>query len=196
MKHIPVALVGSLALAGCLGHTTIDPAMTWRDPAAPSSHFSRVIAVFVTTDTTLRRLTEDRFAAGIPGAVPSYKVIPDSEITSAGRVRQRIAEQKVDGAVIVRMVAAEQIPNMPLDIPYASPYELWGSWSPSWALAYDPQYIPPTRTVSVEAGVYSVSGNRLVWAGHSPTVSPTSLNRVIDKVVDGMVAAMKRENLL
>jgi len=196
MKQITVGLVGSLALAGCLGRTTIDPAMTWRDPAAASSHFNRVIAVFVTTDTALRRLTEDRFVAGIPGAVASYKVIPDSEITSSSRVRARIAEQNVDGAIIIRMVAVELIPNMPLDIPYASPYELWGSWSPSWALAYDPQYTPATRTVSVEAGVYSVTGNRLVWAGHSPTVSPTSLNDVIDKVVDGMVAAMKRESLL
>jgi hypothetical protein len=196
MKRITVALLGSLALGGCLGHTTIDPAMTWRDPAATSSHFSRVIAIFVTTDTTLRRITEDRFVAGIPGAISSYKVIPDSEITSPSRVRERIAEQKVDGAVIVRMVTVDQIPNMPLDIPYASPYELWGSWSPSWALAYDPHYIPPAKTVSVEAGVYSVAGNRLVWAGHSPTVSPTSLNNVVDKIVDGMVAALKRENLL
>ena len=196
MKQTAVGLVGSLALAGCLGHTTIDPAMTWRDPAATSSHFNRVIAIFVTRDTTLRRLTEDRFVAGIPGAVPSYKVIPDSEITSASRVQARIAEQNVDGAVIVRMVTAEQIPNMPLDIPYTSPYELWGSWSPSWALAYDPQYIPPAKNVSVEAGVYSVAGNRLIWAGHSPMVSPTSLNNVVDKIVDGMVAAMKRENLL
>jgi hypothetical protein len=196
MKQITIALVGSLALAGCLGHTTIDPAMTWRDPAATSTHFDRVIAIFVTRDTALRRIAEDRFVASIPGGVPSYKVIPDSEITSSSRVRERIAEQKVDGAVIIRMVTAEQIPNMPLSIPYTSPYELWGSWSPSWALAYDPQYIPPTKTVSVEAGVYSVTGNRLVWAGHSPTVSPTSLNDIIDKVVDGMIAAMKRENLL
>ena len=196
MKQITVALVGTLALAGCLGHTTIDPAMTWRDPAATSSHFNRVIAIFVTRDTALRRLAEDRFVAGIPGAVPSYKVIPDSEITSPSSVRARIAEQNVDGAVIVRMVTAEQIPNMPLNIPYTSPYELWGSWSPSWALAYDPQYISPSKPVSVEAGVYSITGNRLVWAGHSPTVSPTSLNGVIDQVVDGMVAAMKRENLL
>ena len=71
MKQIAVGVVGSLALAGCLGHTTIDPAMTWRDPAAPSSHFNRVIAIFVTTDTALRRLTEDRFASGIAVAVPS-----------------------------------------------------------------------------------------------------------------------------
>lgn len=197
MKRTTIGLVSALLLAGCLGHQ-MDLVTSWRDPAATSAHFNRVIAIFITKDSALRRVAEDRFAADVPGAIPSYTVIPDSAVTDASKVRELVSRQDVDGAVIIRIVTVDQ--QFPYvsgkNTPYASPYDLWGSWGTSWSVAYDPQYTPAIRAVAAEGGVYSVSGNRLVWAGHSPSLSTATLAKMMSEIVDAMVAAMKQENLL
>ena len=187
--------LGAIVLAGCAHSTEL--ATSWRDPAATSARFHHVIALFVSRDVALRRAAEDRLASQIPGAVPAYTVVPDSQVRDASRVQQLVREAGFDGAVVMRVVGVEYQPNYAAgNAWYAGPTDLWGYWGSSWGYVYDPGYVSPDKIVTVESAVYSVPDNKLIWAGRTETFNPSSLKKLIDSVVKVSVKRMRKEGLL
>ena len=58
---------------------------------------------------------------------------------------------------------------------YGAPYygSFYGYWGYGWGAVYDPGYLRTDTVVMVETLIYSVTQDKLVWAGHSKTTNPS-----------------------
>src|ERR1700750_3381450 len=78
-------VVALALLVGCGGNTTVQN--SWKDPTAPSRQFSKVLNVFLSSESNTRRSAEDEMSRRIPGSVSSYTVLPDSVLNSTAQAK-------------------------------------------------------------------------------------------------------------
>lgn len=174
-------------LSACSNSTQL--VATWKEPNAPKYlPLTHSLAVFMTKDAGMRRMVEDKLAARIPGGVPSYRVIPDSDLTRIDSVKGRLSGGGFDGAVIMRLVgmSTEVTP---------SGTDFYGYWG-YWGTAYDPVYYTTQQYYSVETTVYSLRSDKLIWMGRSQTVDPKNANKLADYSVNFAVNNMKKDGII
>ena len=175
------ALVAAL-LGGC---ATTQITAAWSDPDLAKVPFRKVLVVFQHPDPRLRHALERRMASEIPGSVPAHAVFSDDEVRDVDKVRARLVEQGFDSSVVMRIVAVDRDVAYYPGVLYPAPYYrgFYGYWGYGWGMAYDPGYYRLNRTVSIATNVYSVTDDKLVWAGESETFNPASMRDAIDQVV-------------
>src|SRR6476620_552465 len=98
MSRIIALLVAATGLLSACSNST-QLVATWKQPGTPPYPLTHSLAVFMTKDAGMRRMVEEKLAARIPGGVPSYKVIPDSEVSRLESVRDHLRQNGFDGAV-------------------------------------------------------------------------------------------------
>jgi len=179
------ALAGGL-LSACTNSTQY--VSSWKDPTSHSFHLTHTLAVFMTTDAGMRRMVEDRLAARMPGGVPSYRLIPDNEISQIDSVRSRIAGAGFDGAVVMRLVGQET----QLNVTGTDCYGYWGYWGS----AYNPVYYSTSTFYTMETTLYSMRDDKLVWMGRSQTVDPKNANKLADYSVNFAVNNMRKDGFI
>lgn len=186
-----VALLAVLALACASTKLT----STWRDPAVGSLQFRKVVGVALTADPVVRRLAEDEFVRAVgPGqGLASYTLIPDEELRDRDRARARLEAAGVDGAVVFRLASVEDRERWVPPTTYGS---MWGYWGWAGPMVYEPGYLTTDQFVQVETAAYSVGDARLVWAGRSETINPSSIEDLIGGVVKVSVAELRKEQFL
>lgn len=193
MRLAVALLLCSLALAAGCASTKLTS--TWRDPAIGEVRFQRVVGVALTANPTLRRITEDEFvrAVGPERAVAGYTVIPDDELGDREKARARVQAAGIDGAVVYRLASVEERERWVPPTTYGS---MWGYWGWAGPMVYEPGYLTSDQFVQVETAAYRVSDARLVWAGRSETINPSSAEDLIGGVVDVSVDALRKEKLI
>ncbi len=85
-----------------------------------------------------------------------------------GVVEKRKAEG-IDGAVVMRLIEENN------------------------AVVYDPGYLRTEIALRVESAFFSVADEKRVWTGYRETLSPRSVQVVIDEVVRLVVQEPRRE---
>lgn len=190
----------AVAVAACLAVLATACASTkltstWRDPAIGPVQFRKVVGIALSANPTLRRLAEDEFvrAVGPTQAVAGYSIVPDEELRDREQVRARVEAAGVEGAVVFRLAAVEERARWVPPTTYGGMWSYWGWAGPQ---VWEPGYLTTDQIVQVESAAYQVSDARLVWAGRSQTLNPSSAEDLIDDVVRLTVAALRREGLL
>ena len=179
---------GTVLVCGCANSTQM--VATWRDPSAPTQHYQRTLAVFMSKDPGMRRMVEDKLASRLPGGVPSYTVIPDAQLGSMDSVHSRVKTGGFDGAVVMRLVNVEtQVTET------AAPHDFYGYWN-YWSYAYDPVYYTTEKLYSVESSLYSFQDGKMIWMGRSQTVDPKNANKLADYSVNFAVKNMRKQGVL
>jgi hypothetical protein len=193
LRRSPIVLAAFCALAAACASTKLTS--TWRDPAIGPLQFRKVVGIALTADATLRRLAEDEFvrAVGATQGVAGYTLIPDDELRDRERARARLEAAGVDGAVVFRLASVEQRERW---VPPTTYGTMWGYWGQVGPMVYEPGYLATDQYVQVETAAYSVSDARLVWAGRSQTINPSSAEDLIDDVVRVSVEALRAEQLI
>ena len=190
--------MGAVLLLGACASNSTEVVNAWKDPSLGPTRFNKVLVVFITKDAGLRRAAEDELAHRL-NAVPAYTVIPDSLLRDRNKAKAWVKQEGFDGAVVMRPVAVDKettyVPGQAYVVPshYGS---MWGYWGSGWGYAYDPGYVQQDQIVSVEANVYSVADNKLVWASRTKTYNPESVRQLINEIVDVTVAEMKKQKVL
>ena len=190
-KHLGFAalLFAACGIGGC---ATTALTSTWRDPAVAQLSFRNVLVLAPTRDPSVRRVAEDELARRIKNAhaVPSYTMIPDTELGDSEAVRARARAAGFDGVVILRVTNVDKqatwVPGAWAGPPYA--YTGWA--------AYDPGYMRVDTYVRVETNVYSLPEDRLVWAAVSRTTNPDSVRSLVKDTAKEVEKEMRREGLL
>jgi hypothetical protein len=187
----------TLLLAACSRSTEI--VNSWHDPDIQQIHFNKVLAICMCRDEGIRRTVEDRLAQRIKNAVPSYKVIPQSDLTDADKAKADVQQGGFDGAVVVRLVGVDKehtyVPGAAYAVP--APYgTMWGGWGYGWATAYQPGYVATDVVVNIDTNVYRLSDQKLVWNSRSRTYDPQTIPKLVDEVVDATVAKMRQDKIL
>ena len=180
-----LALGAAIALAAS-GCATTRITSAWQDPALKDVPFRKVLAVFQNSDPGLRRMAEDEMARDIPNSIPAYRVLRDEELRDVAKVKARVRELGFDSSVVLRVIGVEHqqtyVPSQIYTVPgYYRGF--WGYWGYGWTTVYEPGYLRNDRIVRIATNVYSVAGDKLVWASESETFNPSSLPGAVGEVV-------------
>ena len=193
-------LLVSLALAASAtcGPTTKLTAV-WRTPDTIGPRFQKVLVVAQAPQASVRRTVETALVRNIPRGVASHTLLSDADVKDPERARARIASEGFDGAVVVRLVGVDRQVNYVPGTAYwgPAPYgSLWGYWAYGWGGAYDAGYMKTENVVSLESNVYAVASDKLIWSSRSESVSPVSVDSMIDDLVAATVREMKKQRVL
>jgi hypothetical protein len=194
------AVVG--LLAACAGTPTTFTS-TWKSPDvhAVSPVGKTIAAVFVTKNDGQRRSAEDLLvqdinATGAHG-VASYTIMPSGQGISGEEARKQLRAAGADGAVFMRVVGKDQQVTYSPGTAYPSYYGGFGPyWGYGWSTAYSPGYLQTDTLISVETLVYSLSSDKLLWAGTSTTQNPDNLGALISGVAGAVTQEMVKEGML
>ncbi|GJG89427.1 hypothetical protein tb265_46080 [Gemmatimonadetes bacterium T265] len=198
-------LSGYIAAAGLLaacGASRTHVTNSWRDPSVGAVRFRRVLAVCACRDAVTRRTVEDRLAADLPGAEPSYRALAETAMVDTSVARAAATRAGFDGAVVVRLISVDKSATYVPGQAYAAPVmygSLWGGWGVGYApygVAYTPGYVRQDQLINIDTNVYTLPAGRLVWASRSQTQDPASVTKTVDEVVQATAKAMRQEGML
>jgi hypothetical protein len=195
--HARAWLLGAALLVSCAKNTEV--VNSWKDPNASSVHFKKVVVLYMSSDSGVRRSVEGQVASQLPKVVPAYKVLSDADLKDSATVKARLREAGVDGAVRMRLNAVDKqftyVPGQAYVVPpaYGS---MWGYWGYGWGTAYSPGYVTEDQVVNMEMNVYSLPDTKLLWASRTQTDDPKSVSQLIHEIVKANVDAMKQEKVI
>ena len=177
---------------------------TWRAPEAAGKTFAgkKVVALVIADDENLRisgeeALVRELAAVGVTQAVAAYRVIPKEELRKVESARGWVERAGAVGVIALRPVRAEkELVYTPST--WANPYysSLWGFYGYGWGAMYDPGSVREDTILVIETLVFSVTDDKLLWAGASETTNPKNLQKVVKDLVGATVKEMTKEGLI
>jgi hypothetical protein len=171
----------------------------WKAPDAAGTRFKKILVAAQMKDQTTRRSMESHLVTRIANSQASYELMTEEETRDQARAKAKIAGAGFDGAVVVRFVGKDtQTTYVPGTTWYGpAPYGSFsGYWGYGWGAVYDPGYLVTDTIISLETHVYDIGKDKLIWASKSDTVSPSSMNDLVNSLVDATVAEMKKQKVL
>lgn len=190
-----LTLLGGLACSS----TTTELTNVWKDPSVSSIHFKKVLVVAMSKDIGFRRSVEDRIVSQINNGVASYTILTEEDLRDRDRAKAKVKAEGFDGAILTRVASVEKEQQYVPGTVYATPgpySPMWGAYSYGWGAAYTPGYIVESKLVQVTTNIYSVADEKLIWASRSQTTDPSSIDNLVDQVVDANVREMEKQGLL
>lgn len=180
----------------------------WKSPGATEITLGpgdTVLAMVMTTHDDSRNGAEAALAQELKKrgveAIPAYTVIPTSLIRDEEKARPYVEKAGCKYAVIMRVVGQDQ------DIKgsgpqytsvYVSPYYggLYGGyWGFGWGTMYNAGNMEIDTKVSVETMFYDLRTDKLLWAGMSETVNPSTALKFIKDLVGNVGKEMRKQGL-
>jgi len=190
-----LAVVVMIGLAGC----TTALKESWLDPSVTSElHFKKVVVAVLSPNVTVRRTAEDALVAQIKRteAVPSYSLFSESEMKDRDRVKARLLEAGIDGAVVMRLIGVNQQTTwVPGNYP-PSYYNMSGYWGYANTAVYDPGYLRTDTIAQMETNIYSVADEKLIYAARSETFNPGDAVTLVNEIAKAVAADLKKRGVL
>jgi hypothetical protein len=183
-----LAMLSGWLLAACASSTTTRPAKSWKNVATPSLRPTHTMVAFMTTDFSTRRVVEDRLAARLPGAVASYRLIPNSELLLIDAVIGRLVTFGYDGIVVVRLAPETARPT-------ASGTDFYTYWD-HWRNAYDADSSDTSVLYALETTLYSVHDRQMIWLGRSEPMQQPGIDKLEDYSVDFAADNIRESGLI
>jgi len=200
MKLRPLHLLICMAAATLVAFgTSTKLTAVWKAPDAAGTRFKKILVAAQTKEQATRRSMESHLVSRIANSQASYELMTEEETRDQARAKAKIAAAGFDGAVVVRFVGKDtQTTYVPGTTWYGpAPYGSFsGYWGYGWGAVYDPGYLVTDTIISLETHVYDIGKDKLIWASKSDTVSPTSMNDLVNSLVDATVAEMKKQKVL
>ena len=190
----------ALCLSAC-GSTTFTS--TWRAPDAqrvdPAG--KNIAALVISGDKKRQRdaevyLSNDLTSRGARG-VPAHQLIgyghPD-----VNYARAKFKEAGVQGVVVMRVVSHDQRVIVDPGGFSGTAYGSFGSYYSSYGVgvSYSTGSVQTDTEVTVETLVYSLSQDKLLWAGTSRTSNPQGIQSLINEVADAVASQMSKQGLI
>lgn len=187
---LPLALV---LTSGCWRRTEL--ATVWHEPGPTMLNFKRTVAVFASTDESMRRSVEDQLSMLFPNAMPAYRAIPHAGQADKETILQQLRGSGFDGAIVMRVTNVSE--RVTYNGTYWGPaYGFGGYWGSAWASPYDPYYVNVTQIVSVETNIYSLKDDKLVFAALSETSNPSDAGKLIRSVMRHINEELKKNGMI
>jgi hypothetical protein len=157
----------------------------------------RMLVIGVASNDIRRRGFEDRFVTALEeqgvDATPSYRILPDAEQLSRESIEQALRGSGLDGVVVTRLIQVDEQQKYIPPKTYVSPNYygrgLYGYYGRSYEVVHQPGYTVNTTIVRLETHLYDASSAELVWAAHSDTINP----KTIDDGVESVTAKLSKQ---
>jgi hypothetical protein len=173
-------------LSGC-GTTRITD--EWRAPAVEKAGpYKKILVTAITTQEGVRRPFENAFQSALAplGAVgvSGYTLLPAAAEADKEQLVKAVKEAGADAALVVRMVKIESLASVN-NRAHSGSY--WGSTSyyagyhAGWTGYYVPAsaYDTDVDVITLEAKLFDVTTEKLVWAASTETTDPRELQKEI-----------------
>lgn len=187
-----VLAAGVAVVASC---SSTQVTTRWQDPTTKHIRFTKVLALAITKDRSLRDAAEGELCTHMPlvQCKEAYFAIPDSMISDVEAAKALTLKEGFDGAVVVRVLdKGERVTYVP---PSYGP-SFWGYYGYAWPIAYDPGYYHTDEVVLIETSIFSLAQDRLIWVGTSETINPKSLPAMIDDFAKAIRGELVRRDLI
>ena len=149
-----------------------------------------MLVIGIAENDIKRRSFEDGFGAALEkygvDAVPSYRILPDTGRLSKDSIQQAIRGRGFQGVIATRLVQIDEHEKYVPPTTYVKPSYygrgLYGYYGRSYEVVHEPGYTVYTTIVRLETHLYDASSAELVWAAHSDTFNPKSIDDGIASV--------------
>lgn len=201
-------LIISLIILGSSACSTTKIIGSWKDPETNKS-FGNIMVVGLTSNflaqiSVEERMTHYLISRGGVKAQDSQDVFdPQMKITEEmkDKVAKKLREQGFDGLLTVALVSIDQntshVPGTAYQ-PYGYPGygNYWGYYGYYSPMVYSPGYYTSNKIYTIEANLYDVTTEKLVWAARSETTDPSSLNKFSKEYSKKVVYQLDQEGML
>jgi hypothetical protein len=148
-------------------------------------------------DLPMRRAMEDRLATRIPSSFAAYQVVPNLSLADQDLAREQLRGRLFDAAVVMRVVDVQDVQSYRPGSSWYTGYPRFSDfWGSSWTIVQAPGYAVNDRAVFVETAVYSLSENKLLWAGRTTTQTPPSVSDLVDHTVDAVAKELRATRVI
>ncbi len=178
-----------------------------KNPSYAGAPLHRVLIIGMSQDPAIRSDFEDAMAKQLTDdkieAIPGHTILlrPESSEMDMNYLKAQIAEHKIDGIVVSRLMHIEKdvtyIPGYTYTVPYPYYRSFYGYYGNVYRQVYSPDYLLEDKTVRIETNVYSTSTpeGEFIWTGISDTFNPKSAPKVIEGVVKLVAQQLEREGI-
>ena len=207
MKPSPLLLALFLFLAACSSQKVF--VSSWKAPDAEPLQLrgSKVAAVVMLNDDSLRQRAEDALAGEITArgaiGIPMYKLLDGGTPTNEAQARAACEKAGIAGVVVFKTTSVDrkvtEKPVTELEPMYQNYWD--GYFDYGWGGAsYTPVQSGTTleidTTVSIEARVYSLRQNKLVWSAQGKTMNPENIEAEVRTFSEATAASLEKDGLL
>jgi hypothetical protein len=194
----------SLMLASC---SSTKLSKSWADPsfnAATTKPFKKVLVIAPIKDANTQRISEDKIVSQLRQGVgvQSYLYLQPSDTVKAA-LESKLKKDGFDGIILMNLKEIEKSTSYTPGTSYGGYYGGWGGYhgygyggygsggyGPGYyGGGYTEGHYNEDKTYLVETNLYSISESKLLWAGTTASLNPSSL----DKTLDQIIAAIKNE---
>ena len=190
----PLLTLG-IAIACAMGiscATQTEISGVWKSESPTTHPMNQILVIGIAENDTNRRIFEDSFseALGEQGvnAAPSYRILPDSERLSKESIQQAIHGRGIQGVLVTRLVQVDEHEKYVPPTTYVKPgyygRGLYGYYGRGYEVVHQPGYTVHTTIVRLETHLYDASSAELLWAAHSDTINPRSIDDGIQSVTE------------
>ena len=203
MRRAYVTAFGALLTAAVL--VAADPKFTstFKAPDAGTVSFAgkKVAALVISKDEPLRIAGEESLVRELTprgiNMVATYRIVPRPELESAEKARVWYEKAGVEGVVALRPVSSDKVTSYTSATWVGASYSSFWSYYPyAWSGTYIPGSTREDTYVVVEALVFDVARNQLLWAGVSETKNPKQLQQFVKELVAAASKEMQKEGLI
>jgi len=184
-------VVIAFTLTSCAGSELVN---MWKDPSYPETPMVNMLVITLKQDPARRRMWEDRFVRELSKrgvtATPSYRLF-EQAVPDTQQVIEAVRAHGYDGVLVTHKLATQgetrYVPGYTTRVPVSERPPGSGWYYTYYRDVYYPGYTETDSVVSYETHVWSTKdGGRMVWAGTSQSVNPSSsedVNREISKLI-------------
>ncbi|TFV94286.1 hypothetical protein E4S40_09630 [Algoriphagus kandeliae] len=182
---------------------------SWTSPSKPAEGYSSVFVTALTENLLARQAVEKDLVDLIQSkgitASSSFEVIPpgfkakesDKE-TILAKIKEMGSESILTIALLDQTNETRYVPGTTMYTPMRYGYygRFWGYYNYYNPVMYDPGYYTTDKNYYLEANLYDVATEELVWSSQSETTNPSSLETFSKTFAESIVKQLIKDGFI
>ncbi|MBW2658832.1 MAG: hypothetical protein JRC87_04415 [Deltaproteobacteria bacterium] len=192
-----------LTFSGCSSTKLVQ---SWSETNFEGQPLKRILVIGIMRGDQQRRIYEDTLvtrlkAAGING-VAGYTLISDTEdYNDKAIIKVAVRKSGADSALIATLVSVKEKerhvpPSVYYEPMYGYRHGFYDYYGMSHRAVYSPGYTTIDTVVKLETTVFTLSPEKMIWAGTTESFNPPSPLKIIEENADIIIKSMKASNML
>ncbi len=208
-----VLIFTGFVLTGC-SSTSITG--SWKSPEF-NRQLNKIYIVGISKSETTRRIFEDGFQSklqsfGVTG-ITSYRDLPVSEETQEAMIKDKVAASGAEALLMTRAIGkrTEEVvtPGRAISYDYGPRYYGRGGYYPtpyyhnygsyysrSWETTYEPATVTQFEIVTIEANIFDVKTDELIWSAQLETVIENNMDKLISDFIEAVIKDLQSQGLI
>lgn len=182
---------------------------SWKDGDIGEKQYGSIMIVALTPNAVAKANVESQMATVLAGKGVNAKGAggvfnPEVEITDEmkDQIAKQLESEGYDGLLTFALVAEEEktsyTPGSYSYAPYSYGYggSYWGYYGYYSPQVYQPGYYTTSEVYTVEAVLYDLSSEKMVWAARSESTDPSSLDKFSKEFSSVVAYQMMKDKML